>query len=74
MKNKLIALTAVLGIAALASWAPQAEAVGYCSATYCAGKPLSATCGCPTWTDKPGQTAFCGSWNTVSRSGCWYEA
>ena len=73
MKKRLFSLATVLGLAVLASWAPQAEAVGYCSATYCAGKPASALCGCPTWTDKPGQTSFCGSWNSVSRAGCWYE-
>ena len=45
MKKKLFALTAVLGLSVLASWAPSAEAVGYCSSTYCAGKPATATCG-----------------------------
>ena len=73
MKKKLFALTAVLGLSVLASWAPQAEAVGYCSSTYCAGKPSTSLCGCPTWTDKPGQTSTCGGWNSVSRTGCWYE-
>ena len=72
MRKKFPAFSAALGIAAIASWTPQAEAVGYCSASYCAGKPASATCGCPPGTDKVGQTSFCGSWNTVSRTGCWY--
>lgn len=73
MKKKLLSLIPVLGLAALASWAPQAEAVGYCDNGYCDGKPASALCGCPPWTDKPGKSTFCGAWNSVSRAGCWYE-
>ena len=69
--KKLVLLTASLTLLVVASLAPQAEAVGYCSATYCAGKPASALCGCPPWTDRPGATAFCGSWNRVG--ACWYE-
>lgn len=71
MKKKLLGLTAALAIAALASWAGTAEAVGGCSATYCAGKPATAFCGCPSYTDFPGRTATCGSWNRVGV--CWAE-
>ncbi len=71
MKKKLFGLTIALGITVLASWAGPAEAVGPCSATYCAGKPASAKCGCPPGTDFPGKTAFCGSWNRVG--ACWAE-
>lgn len=71
MRKKLFALTAVLCLALLASWAPQAEAVGYCSVSYCAGKPPLAKCGCPPGTDFPGKTSICGLWNHVG--GCWAE-
>ncbi len=71
MKMKLLGLTAALGIAVLASWANPAEAVGPCNATYCAGKPASAKCGCPPGTDFPGKVATCGSWNRVG--ACWAE-
>ena len=72
MKKKLFALTAVLGISAFVSSVPRAEAVGYCSSTYCAGKPLSTSCGCPPGTDKVGKASTCGGWNKVSATGCWY--
>lgn len=68
--KKLFVVTAMLAAACVATWAPSAEAVGYCSATYCAGKPATATCGCPPHTDRPGRTVFCGNWNTVG--ACWY--
>ena len=71
MRKKLLGLAAALGITALASWTGTAEAVGYCSASYCAGKPASATCGCPPHTDFPGKTVFCGGWNRVG--ACWAE-
>jgi hypothetical protein len=73
MTKRLFALTAVLGLTVLASWFSQAEAVAYCSSTYCAGKPSTTSCGCPPGTDKVGKASTCGSWNTVSRTGCWYE-
>lgn len=73
MKKKLFALSAVLGLSVLASWVPQAEAVAYCGSTYCAGKPSTTKCGCPPGTDKVGQPSTCGSWNSISRTGCWYE-
>jgi hypothetical protein len=71
MKRKLLLITTVLGISLMASWAPEADAVGPCNASYCAGKPASAKCGCPPGTDFPGKVAFCGSWNRVG--GCWAE-
>jgi len=73
MRNRLFALTAVLALTALASWVPRAEAIGYCSSTYCAGKSSTASCACPPGTDKVGQPSVCGGWNSVSRIGCWYE-
>lgn len=69
--KKLFVLTAMLAATFVATWAPTAQAVAYCSSTYCAGKPSTATCACPPGTDRQGQTAFCGSWNRVG--GCWYE-
>jgi len=74
MRNRLLALTAALGITALASWAPNAEAIGYCSSTYCAGKPGTTACACPPDTDKKGKASNCAGWNTVSGIGCWYGA
>ncbi|HEY4572692.1 MAG TPA: hypothetical protein VIJ02_07780 [Thermoanaerobaculia bacterium] len=73
MRKRLLTLTAALALTALASWVPRAEAVGYCSASYCAGKSPEASCGCPPGTDKPGKPSICGGWNTVSAIGCWYE-
>ena len=74
MRNRLLALTVALGIAALASWAPSAEAIGYCSSTYCAGKPSTTACACPPGTDKVGKASNCAGWNTVSGIGCLYGA
>ena len=74
MRNRLLALTAAIAIAALASWAPSAEAiVYYCSDTYCAEKPESALCHCPPGTDKEGKPSNCGEWYSISARGCWYE-
>jgi hypothetical protein len=70
MKMKLLALTAVLGIAAFASSGTRAEAVNVrpCD-TAC---PTSdGLCNCPTWTDRPKALAFCTGWNRVG--SCWYE-
>lgn len=69
MTRKLVFL-ALLGIVALISWAPRAEAIGYprCD-LYC---PTSTgNCSCPSWTDRPGHLTTCTSWNKVG--GCWYE-
>lgn len=68
MTKKLLALTALLGLTVLASWAPRAEAIGYCSSTYCAGKPSSTSCACPPGTDRVGQPSTCAGYTTR----CWY--
>jgi hypothetical protein len=73
MKNRLLALTAALGIAALASWTPGAEAIVSCSASYCAGKPGSTACACPSGTDKAGNPSNCRDWSSIRATGCWYE-
>ena len=74
MRNRLLALTAALGIAVLASWAPSAEAiVYYCSDTYCDGKPETASCSCPPETDREGRASNCSEWHSISQHGCWYE-
>jgi hypothetical protein len=73
MRNRLLALTAALGIAVLASWTPSAEAIIYCSDAYCAGKPESTACPCPPGTDKEGKPSNCGEWSSITAIGCWYE-
>jgi hypothetical protein len=71
MTRKLLVLTALLVLTILASWAPHAEAIGGCSASFCASRPPSTKCGCPPGTDFPGKSVTCGSWNLVG--GCWAE-
>jgi hypothetical protein len=75
MRNRLLALTAALGIAALASWTPRAEAISsyFCSAGLCAGKPEDTACHCPPGTDKEYKLSNCGEWNSITAIGCWYE-
>jgi hypothetical protein len=74
MRNRLLALTAALGIAALASGAPSAEAITtYCSDLYCAAKPEDAACPCPPGSDKEGNPSNCAEWGSISQHGCWYE-
>lgn len=65
MKKKLLAFTAVLGIAAFASQAPRAEAAAafYCNQITCQGKPSASTCACPPWTERFGYTATCGNYS-----------
>lgn len=70
MKKKLFAAAALLGIALVPSFAPQAEAVGYCSASYCAGKPPLSQCGCPPDSGRPGFTTVCGFWDGFTRASC----
>lgn len=72
MQKKLLALTAVLGIAALASSVPNAEAATYCS-VLCPGRPLDTACVCPPGTDKEGSPSTCENWNSIAKGGCWYE-
>jgi hypothetical protein len=71
MKKKLFVLTAILGITALASSVPNAEAIGYCSTSYCAGKSADTPCACPPGTDRVGQRTFCGAAGS-NWSNCWY--
>lgn len=74
MRNRLLALTAALGIAALASWTPNAEAIAYfCSEAFCLDKPEGTTCACPPGTDKEGNPSNCEVWNSIGKNGCWYE-
>ena len=68
--TRLMPLAVLLALVSAFAWTPAAEAVGYCSATYCAGHPPTKLCGCPPHTDRTGATAFCGNWNTVG--ACWY--
>ena len=72
MKKKLLALTAVLGVAAFASSVPRVEAATWCSAL-CPGRPLETHCICPPGTDKEGDTSTCENWNSIANGGCWYE-
>ena len=65
MRRKLLTLVALLGITVLASWAPGAEAVAYCSKEYCRGKGASTTCGCPPGTDRVGAGVTCGTYKTA---------
>lgn len=73
MRNRLLALTAALGIAALAAWTPSAAATIDCSASYCAWKPEGTACSCPPGTDKEGKPSTCEEWSSISAIGCWYE-
>ena len=72
MKKKLFVAAILLGIALASSWVPQAEAVAYCSPTYCAGKPSTTKCGCPPESDRRGQATTCGAYNGIAPAGCWY--
>jgi len=72
MRNRLLALTAALTIAALASWTPNAEAIIYCSYSLCEGKPESTVCPCPPGSDKEGKKSNCGVWDSIGTGGCWY--
>lgn len=72
MRNRLLALTAALGMAVLATWAPKAEATIYCSDLYCASRPEDAPCICSPKTDKAGETSNCAVWNSIAVGGCWY--
>lgn len=63
MKRKLFALAALLGLIALGSPAPRAEAAApFCTPLTCQGKPATTTCACPPWTERFGYTATCGSY------------
>jgi hypothetical protein len=73
VRNRLLALIAALGIAALASWTPRAEAITFsCSDTFCAEKPEDTSCICPPGTDKEGKRSTCAVWSSIAGGGCWY--
>lgn len=61
MKGKLWTLPVLLGVALLASWAPQAEAVASCTDRYCITQPSYAPCACPADSLHPYQRVTCGS-------------
>jgi hypothetical protein len=69
MKTKLLIAVALLGVSLASS--PASSAPQFCDTTYCVGRPSTAPCNCPTWTDKPGAPRTCGNWNTAG-SGCWF--
>lgn len=59
MKRKLFALTVLLGITVLASWAPRAEAIISCDDCPAADK---TQCVCPPESDFHGRIAVCSGW------------
>jgi hypothetical protein len=66
MRRKLLTLVAALGITALASWTPGAEAAAianYCTDLYCQGKGTGTVCACPPWTERFGYNANCGNYH-----------
>lgn len=69
--RRITSFAAWLGLAASLALVPSASAVPYCDSSYCIGKPPWTRCGCPPYTDRPGASATCGSWNQVGV--CWYE-
>lgn len=68
--TRLMPLALLLALVSAFAWTPSAEAVAYCSSSYCAGQSSTKSCGCPPHTDRPGAPATCGSWNRVGV--CWY--
>ncbi len=68
MTRKILPLAALLAL----TWASAAQAVGYCSVSYCANQPPGKLCGCPPESDKPGSPATCGSYKWSK--ACWYFA
>lgn len=65
MTRKILPLAALLALI----WSSAAQAVNYCSVSYCANQPWNKPCGCPPESDHPGATSNCGTW-TWSRV-CW---
>jgi hypothetical protein len=72
MMRRILALATLLALASVFVWTPAAQAVGYCSVTYCANQPSGKLCGCPPESDKPGSPATCGSYKWSK--ACWYFA
>lgn len=68
MMRRILPLAALLAL----TCASAAQAVGYCSVSYCANQPPGKLCGCPPESDKPGAPATCGSYKWSS--ACWYFA
>ena len=66
--RKILPLAALLAL----TLASAAQAVGYCSVSYCANQPPGKLCGCPPESDKPGSPATCGSYKWSK--ACWYFA
>jgi|1186.fasta_scaffold114372_2 hypothetical protein len=62
MKRKLFALTVLLGITVLASWAPRAEAYPFCDEICDPTTNPTTKCTCPPSSDRPGLPAACGGW------------
>ncbi len=59
MKKRLLVTAAVLGFAALGSWAPEASALyRYCSYNYCSTVSSTTRCTCPGTTI----SVQCGGW------------
>ena len=69
MRRKLFALTIVLGITVMASWAPRAEASGACD-VICDG-PSNTPCTCPLGSDHPGRGSNCNQWQGTGLHGCF---
>jgi len=67
--RRILLLAALLALASAIAGAPAAQAVGYCSVSYCAGQPWNKACGCPPESVHPGAPSNCGTW-TWSRV-CW---
>ncbi|HWN45155.1 MAG TPA: hypothetical protein VNW71_23220 [Thermoanaerobaculia bacterium] len=65
MTRKILPLAALLAL----TWAPAAQAVGYCSVSYCTNQPWYKACGCPPESVHPGASSNCGTY-TWSRV-CW---
>ena len=68
MMRRILPLAALLAL----TLASAAQAVGYCSVSYCANQPPGKLCGCPPESDKPGSPATCGSYKWSK--ACWYFA
>jgi hypothetical protein len=66
MKRKMLALALLLGITALASAVPPAEASLYdCGGLFCQGKYSNTVCYCSASSERPGWSATCGSWKVA---------
>jgi hypothetical protein len=64
MKRKMLTLAAVLGITALASLTPSAEAAVECGFG-CSGKPGTTVCYCSLDGGNPGWATTCRAFKTV---------